>query len=321
MSRQAGLSAFFSASSKASKAAKKSSSAKAAAPKPSQAPPAPKSPSKPSSKPSAPAGAPAGSAATTSSSATTTSSATTSSSAPPAPPGAAPLLLSGLSDPGWLSVLSPPASKKQSVRLAEFLSAERARKAVHPPAARVFEAFNLCPLPAVRVVIVGQDPYHGAGQGHGLSFSVLPGVATPPSLRNVYKELLATGAISSKPGHGHLESWARQGVFLLNAVLTVRQGEANSHQKKGWEEITKAAVNHLSKNCSGLVFLCWGKPALKMCESVSAAKHAVIQTSHPSPLGATKTDKPFIGSDCFNRCNEKLRERGLEPIDWDSVNK
>jgi len=140
------------------------------------------------------------------------------------------------------------------------------------------------------------------------------------SLRNIFKELLTTKCISKKPENGYLMTWAAQGVFMLNAVLTVHGGNANSHQKKGWEEITSATIKTLSREREGIVFLCWGKPAAKMCESVSASKHTVIICSHPSPLGATKTASPFIGSDCFNRCNKALKESGRDEINWDTIN-
>jgi len=191
------------------------------------------------------------------------------------------------------------------------------------------------------VVVVGQDPYHQPGQGHGLSFSVPRGVKIPPSLRNIYKELLNDEKINdftSIPQHGNLERWARQGVLLLNNVLTVRRGEAASHAKRGWEQFTdwviEAVIERRSNaagggdadaNGTGVVFLLWGKPASMKAQTVlqkynndrqRAAKHAVITCSHPSPLGATKTASPFMGSHCFSRANEELKKRGWEPIDW-----
>lgn len=195
------------------------------------------------------------------------------------------------------------------------------------------------------VVIVGQDPYHQPNQGHGLSFSVPPNIAIPPSLRNIYKELMNDECIpqfTAKPCHGNLEQWANQGVLLLNNVLTVRRGEAASHSKKGWEEFTDAVIravverdanNDDSNNTTeedddkpkkgkGVVFLLWGKPASTKATTVLSkynnrnSQHAIISTSHPSPLGATKTSSPFLGSKCFSRCNEELRKRGWEEIDW-----
>jgi uracil-DNA glycosylase len=181
----------------------------------------------------------------------------------------------------------------------------------------------------VKVVIVGQDPYHGPNQGHGLCFSVRKGVDIPPSLKNIYKELQNDPHVDfprngKMPTHGYLERWARQGVLLLNTVLTVRRGEANSHQKKGWEDVTDEILRALAKdrkqnNNQGLVFLLWGKPAAKKIESVlgqGGQNRVIISTSHPSPLGATKTTSPFLGSKCFSRANEALVEMGLEPVDW-----
>lgn len=198
------------------------------------------------------------------------------------------------------------------------------------------------------VVIVGQDPYHQPSQGHGLSFSVPHSVAIPPSLRNIYKELVDdsdVGDFNTKPTHGNLAAWANQGVLLLNNVLTVRRGEAASHSKKGWEEFTDAVIRAVlerdddadadhsdinNKRGNGVVFLLWGKPASakattvlskyyaassKQYETVNS-KHAIIMTSHPSPLGASKTSSPFLGSKCFSRCNEELRKRGWDEVDW-----
>lgn len=199
---------------------------------------------------------------------------------------------------------------------------------VYPPPSDVFSALTLCPLEKVKVVIVGQDPYHGPNQGHGLCFSVRKGVQVPPSLRNIYKELQNDPEVDfprngRMPNHGYLELWARQGVLMLNAVLTVRRGEANSHKRKGWEDVTDEILRVLSRDCKtsgrGLVYLLWGKPASQKIESVLGGNHknqTIISTSHPSPLGATKTSSPFIGSKCFSRANHALEKMGLEPIDW-----
>lgn len=231
---------------------------------------------------------------------------------------------------------------------------------IYPPPHETFACLNLTPLSELKVVIVGQDPYHGPNQGHGLCFSVRKGVAIPPSLLNVYKELRNDERVSfgpssqppfssststttttesktstiqnpykkkndtkaSLPKHGNLEQWAKQGVLLLNAVLTVRKGNANSHAKKGWEQFTDHVIEVLNKEYSerGLVFLLWGKPASKKAEKILASpsgkRHTIICTSHPSPLGATKTSSPFMGSKCFSRANDALIERGLDPIDW-----
>jgi len=199
--------------------------------------------------------------------------------------------------------------------LATFVASQRQSKTVYPPPEDVFSLFNYTPLSKVKVVIVGQDPYHGPNQGHGLSFSVRKGVQIPPSLRNIYKEAVSDVKIKP-PTHGYLEEWAEQGVFMLNAVLTVRKGEADSHKGKGWEEFTDEIIKILDKECDGLVFLLWGKKAEKKCEKINKSKHTIISSSHPSPLGATKTASPFITSKCFSRANEALKAKGKEPIDW-----
>ena len=170
----------------------------------------------------------------------------------------------------------------------------------------IFSALDLCPLDAVEVVVVGQDPYHGPNQATGTCFSVHRGVQIPPSLKNMIKEAAADKALSphvkSEQGHGNLENWGKQGVLLLNTVLTVRKGEANSHQKQGWEEFSDAIIRVLkNRNRENIVYLCWGKPANKKIEMINKTKNTVISTSHPSPLGAYKTDTPFIGSKCFSR--------------------
>lgn len=202
---------------------------------------------------------------------------------------------------------------------------------VYPPPEDVFSALMLTPMDKVKVVIVGQDPYHGPDQGHGLCFSVRKGIQVPPSLKNIYKELKNDPAIDfprnngPMPAHGYLEHWARQGVLMLNAVLTVRRGEANSHKNKGWEDVTDEILRVLARDRKargkGLVYLLWGKPAAKKIETVlggpkDTSIRKIITSSHPSPLGATKTDQPFIGSKCFSRANQALVEMGMEPIDW-----
>lgn len=225
----------------------------------------------------------------------------------------------------WCKSLQNHTSGPSFARLSKFITLERndPKKTIYPPPEDTFSCLNSTPLDKVKVVIVGQDPYHGPGQGHGLCFSVRKGIAIPPSLRNIYKELLNDPEVPSFekiPTHGHLQDWAMQGVLLLNAVLTVRKGEANSHARKGWEAYTDEVIKVLDRvhgKKNGLVFLLWGKPASKKAECIfSNKKHAVICSSHPSPLGATKTNKPFLGSRCFSRANKALLERGLDPIDW-----
>jgi uracil-DNA glycosylase len=235
------------------------------------------------------------------------------------PDGAVQSLLDGLTEPGWKELLSEHVQTESFRNLAVFLEEERAKgRTIFPPRKDLFSALNLCPLDEVKVVIIGQDPYHGPGQAHGLAFSVQKGVRAPPSLQNIIREAIEDVGIE-EPHHGNLEHWAKQGVLLLNAVLTVRQGEANSHAKKGWEEFTDAVIEKLTadEKHAGLVFLLWGNAAQKKAEAVvDGSKHTIICTSHPSPLGATKTGSPFLGSKCFSRTNTELINLGKEPIDW-----
>jgi len=233
------------------------------------------------------------------------------------PSTATKLLLKSLEEPSWREQLVDATTGSESfAKLAVFLEEERADGAiVFPPRHEIFAALNLCPFEDVKVVIVGQDPYHGPGQGHGLAFSVKRGVRAPPSLQNIFKEVIEDIGIEP-PHHGNLEQWARQGVLLLNTVLTVRQGEANSHANRGWEEFTDAVIELLNDRRENLVFLLWGNPAHKKARNVDPERHTVIRTSHPSPLGAAKTASPFLGSRCFSRANRALIEAGLDPIDW-----
>lgn len=228
-------------------------------------------------------------------------------------------LITGLKDPQWKSVLADTIQSSSFEKLSQFLREEHASGAtIYPPLHQVFSALNLCPFEKVKVVIVGQDPYHGPGQGHGLAFSVQPNVKIPPSLRNIFLEAQEDGSMDS-PNHqnGNLESWARQGVLLLNSILTVRRGEAGSHKNQGWEDVTDTIISKLNdESNSGLVFLLWGAPAAKKAAMVDETKHVVIRTSHPSPLGARKTASPFLGSRCFSRCNDALESFGKSPIDW-----
>jgi uracil-DNA glycosylase len=256
---------------------------------------------------------PASSSTFSSSSATAKPQSTTAATA-----NSPPTLLTHLTSPTWRTALSKSTSSQSFKTLSTFVQSQRSGShKIYPPEAEVFSAFNLTDLSDVKVVIIGQDPYHGPGQGHGLSFSVKRGIAIPPSLRNIYKEAVSDGVMKRKPAHGNLEHWASQGVFCMNVVMTVRGGEANSHAKKGWEDFTDSVVRTLNREKSGLVFMLWGKPAQVKGQSVDKKKHSVITSSHPSPLGATKTAEPFIGSKCFSRCNEKLVEAGQEPIDWE----
>uniref|UniRef100_A0A7S2PRN2 Uracil-DNA glycosylase n=1 Tax=Leptocylindrus danicus TaxID=163516 RepID=A0A7S2PRN2_9STRA len=238
----------------------------------------------------------------------------------------------------WSTALKKHTSRSSFASLAKFVANERASQTIFPPAHETFSCLNMTPLSSVKVVIIGQDPYHGPGQGHGLAFSVKRGVQIPPSLRNIYKEVIngnhratTTAAAESStkssldykklmPSHGTLTSWAAQGVLLLNTVLTVRRGHANSHKKRGWEEFTDEIVRILNKEMDGLVFLLWGRPAAEKGKCINRTKHVVICTSHPSPLGASKTNAPFLGSSCFVRANDELEKRGKEPIDWSIPN-
>lgn len=226
-------------------------------------------------------------------------------------------LMSGLNDESWRLALSSTLSSPQFAELATFVDQERkrGRPAIYPVESDVFSALNWCPIDQVKVVIVGQDPYHGPGQGHGLAFSVRPGVPPPPSLKNIFKEAVEDVGIDA-PTHGYLKCWADQGVLMLNAVLTVRRGEANSHARHGWEEFTDAIIDKLNTERSDLVFMLWGNPAAKKARNVDETRHTIIRTSHPSPLGARRTKSPFLGSRCFSRANAALEKAGRAPIDW-----
>ncbi|MBN2762710.1 MAG: uracil-DNA glycosylase [Bacteroidales bacterium] len=196
--------------------------------------------------------------------------------------------------------------------IKEFLVEEKKKYAVYPPGNLIFNAFNLTPFHAVRVVIIGQDPYHGAGQAHGLCFSVPHGIQAPPSLVNIFKEINADLGIPV-PKHGNLEKWARQGVLLLNATLTVRANQAGSHQRKGWEIFTDAAITRLSKQRVGLIFLLWGRFAQDKETLIDTQKHYILKASHPSPYSAYNG---FFGCRHFSKTNEILKKHGLPEIDW-----
>ncbi len=205
------------------------------------------------------------------------------------------------------------AFKTESFRaLKLFLKEEVKHYTVYPPGKFMFNAFNLTPLTAVKVVIIGQDPYHGRGQAHGLSFSVPDGVSIPPSLKNIYKELHNDIGIPI-PKTGNLENWARQGILLLNATLSVRAQQAGSHQRKGWEEFTDSAIRMVSELRSGVVFLLWGKYAQDKENLINIRKHYVLKAPHPSPFSA---NRGFFGCRHFSKTNEILRQNGLCEIDW-----
>ncbi|BFZ01734.1 hypothetical protein BsWGS_04773 [Bradybaena similaris] len=215
--------------------------------------------------------------------------------------------------PSWLTALEAEFSKEYFSKLSQFIATEREKNTVYPPQEHVFTWTKACDIRSVKVVIIGQDPYHGPKQAHGLCFSVLPNVKPPPSLENMFKELETDIEGFKHAGHGNLIGWAQQGVLLLNACLTVRAGQPNSHAGKGWEKFTDATIQWLNSNLKGLVFLLWGAYAQKKGACIDKKKHHILATVHPSPLSA---HRGFFGCKHFSRCNELLVEEGREPIDW-----
>jgi uracil-DNA glycosylase len=215
-------------------------------------------------------------------------------------------------EPTWLAALEGEFAQPYMDALRAFLGEEKKQHAVFPPNADLFNAFRYTPLPAVRVVVLGQDPYHGPGQAHGLCFSVRRGVPPPPSLVNIFKELERELGIP-RPAHGELTHWAKQGVLLLNTVLTVRSGQPQSHAGKGWERFTDRVIQVLNAEREGLVFVLWGAPAGKKAAMIDGRKHLVLRSPHPSPLSA---DRGFFGCGHFARINQHLIARGELPIDW-----
>ncbi len=217
-------------------------------------------------------------------------------------------------EPSWLALLEGEFQKPYMRALRDFLLAEKQRgKVVYPPGKQIFAALNHSPFEKVRAVILGQDPYHGPGQAHGLSFSVAPGVHPPPSLQNIYKELEDDMGISP-PKHGCLLPWANQGVLLLNAVLTVEAHKAASHQGQGWEEFTDRVIRELESRRENLVFILWGSYARKKGGFISRSRHLIIESPHPSPLAA---HRGFFGSKPFSRTNAYLEQSGQKPISWE----
>ena len=212
----------------------------------------------------------------------------------------------------WKDALAGEFEKPYFASLVRFLREEKAAgKKIYPPGSQIFRAFDLTPLPQVRVVILGQDPYHGPGQAHGLSFSVPENMPAPPSLKNIFKEIESDLGIKMS-GYPDLEKWARQGVMLLNAVLTVRSGEAASHSKIGWEQFTDAVIRYISDNCDGVVFMLWGNFARSKRDLIDRSKHFVLEAAHPSPLARGA----FFGSRHFSQANNILVSKGQKPIDW-----
>jgi uracil-DNA glycosylase len=212
----------------------------------------------------------------------------------------------------WKVRLNSEFEKEYFTNLSGFVKEEYRTKTIFPPGGLIFNAFELCPFDKVKAVIIGQDPYHGPGQAHGLCFSVKEGIEFPPSLKNIFKEIESD--LGYKPlVSGDLSRWARQGVLLLNATLTVRAHMAGSHQKKGWEEFTDSAISALNREKNNLVFFLWGAYAQKKGESIDRSRHLVLESVHPSPLSASRG---FFGNKHFSRCNEYLVEKKIEPIDW-----
>lgn len=216
-------------------------------------------------------------------------------------------------EPSWKQHLLPEFQQPYMTTLREFLlEQKKAGKVIFPKGEEYFNAFNLTPFDQVKVVIIGQDPYHGPGQAHGLCFSVQDGVALPPSLQNIYKEIHADLGLRI-PKTGNLTHWAQQGVLLLNAVLTVEQSKAAAHQGKGWELFTDAAIRELNEQREGIVFLLWGSYAQKKGQIIDPKKHCVLKTVHPSPLSAYRG---FFGCKHFSKANAYLESIGAKPIDW-----
>lgn len=215
----------------------------------------------------------------------------------------------------WREALRDEFEDTYFVQLKDFLKKEKNLYRIFPPGPQIFSAFNFTPLTAVKVVIIGQDPYHGAGQAHGLCFSVPDGITIPPSLVNIYKELNNDLGIPI-PQTGNLEKWAKQGVLLLNATLTVRAGQAGSHQGKGWEVFTNTVIQTVSDLRAGIVFLLWGKYAQEKQSLIDTRKHFILKAPHPSPFSA---NRGFFGCKHFSKTNELLKKNGLGDIDWNPV--
>lgn len=213
----------------------------------------------------------------------------------------------------WKAALRDEFTQPYMRELSDFLRQEKAAgKVIYPPGPLIFNALDSTPLEQVRVVILGQDPYHGPGQAHGLCFSVQPGIAPPPSLQNIYKELRRDLNIDM-PRHGYLQHWADQGVLMLNTSLTVEQGQAGSHAKKGWQRLTDRIIEIVSEQQSNIVFILWGAHAQSKAKLIGPTRHLLLKSVHPSPLSA---HRGFIGNGHFSRTNQFLRQHGLEPIDW-----
>jgi uracil-DNA glycosylase len=212
----------------------------------------------------------------------------------------------------WKQFLKSEFEKDYFIKLTDFIRNEYKSTTVYPPGSLIFNAFNHCPFNNVKAVIIGQDPYHGPGQAHGLCFSVRDGITFPPSLINIFKEIESDLGIV-RPVSGNLERWADQGILLLNSSLTVREHLAGSHQNKGWEQFTDKVIDILNREKNNLVFFLWGAYAQKKGESIDRTRHLVLESVHPSPLSASRG---FFGNKHFSRCNEYLTSKGIEPVNW-----
>ena len=212
----------------------------------------------------------------------------------------------------WQEVLQTEFDKPYFENLVEFVKQEYASNTIFPPAGQIFNAFNTCPFNNVKVVILGQDPYHGPGQAHGLCFSVNDGIQFPPSLQNIFKEITSDLGIPA-PKTGNLTRWAEQGVLLLNATLTVRASQAGSHQGKGWEEFTDAVIKTISEKAENVVFILWGSYAIKKKSLINTSKHCILTAPHPSPLSSYRG---FFGCKHFSQTNTYLTSKGKSPIEW-----
>lgn len=213
----------------------------------------------------------------------------------------------------WFTAIAEEFTKDYMLKLQSFLREERKTQTIYPAREDTFNAFKYCPLDKVKVVILGQDPYHGQGQAHGLCFSVKRGIKPPPSLVNIFKELEASVARFTRPKHGELSAWAHQGVFLLNTCLSVRAGEPSSHFNKGWEIFTNKVIQTINEECEGVVFMLWGAPARKKAAMIDKNKHLVLEAPHPSPLSA---HRGFLGCGHFSQANDYLQEQEKTVIDW-----
>lgn len=219
-------------------------------------------------------------------------------------------------EPSWYEVLRPQFEAPYFAQLKQFLVEERSQHICYPPGSKIFAAFDHTPFDRVRVVILGQDPYHEPGQAMGLCFSVPQGIAVPPSLKNIIAEINSDLGTQVSAAGGDLTGWADQGVLLLNATLTVRAHQAGSHQRRGWEQFTDAAIQALSERRNGIVFLLWGSYAIAKKSLIDSTKHHVLTAPHPSPLSAYRG---FFGCRHFSQCNSLLQQQGLPPIDWSRI--